>query len=103
MTRVYKLTLTCLSFLENFSALIKQDVREVAVGSESFCFLPPTGSWKRNVSNLSLKKLSIYCGYGSETFRFLILMLLETKRVAFFKFFPPLFVGSEGFASLPPE
>ena len=58
------------------------------------------GYSKRNVSLLSPKQQYIYCGRGSETFRFLPPLVVGSET---FRFFPPLVVGSETFRFFHPN
>ena len=92
--------------------------RDVSLPSPIGCWkrdvsLPsPIGCWKRNVSLLSPKQQYIYCGCGSETFRFLPPLVVGSETFCFlpplvvgsetFRFLPPLVVGSETFRFLPP-
>ena len=63
----------------------------------------PIGCWKRDVSLSSFTQTAIYiyiyCGRGSETFRFLPPLVVGSET---FRFLPPLVVGSETFRFLPP-
>ena len=78
--------------------------RDVSLPSPIGCWkrdvsLPSSiGCWKRNVSLLSPKQQYIYCGRGSETFRFLPPLVVGSET---FRFLPPLVVGSEMFRFLP--
>ena len=62
--------------------------RDVSLPSPIGCWkrdvsLPPSiGCWKRNVSLLLPKQQYIYCGRGSETFRFLSPLATEAERFA---------------------